>query len=178
MQPKSLLIVFPVLLVLFLFQENMNAQYRLGTWVSGSGGGTVSGDTYTVVSTLGQSLSGVAQYNGFSIQSGFMHAAIESTITGIEHPDVFTLQQFILGQNYPNPFTWITAIEYEVAEIIHVEIIVYNTFGQAISILVSEDHYPGRYKVIFNPGAFPGGVYFYRMKAGDFLDTRKMLLLR
>ncbi len=178
MKPKSLLIFFPVLLVLLLFQENMQAQYRLGAWVSGSGGGTVSCDSYTVVSTLGQSLSGVAQYDGFSINSGFMHTAAESAITSIEHPGDYFPLQFGLGQNYPNPFTWITAIEYEVPEKSHVEIIVYNTFGQAISVLVSEDHYPGRYRVIFDSGSFPGGVYFYRIKAGDFLDTRKMLLIR
>ncbi len=178
MNTKSLLIFFPVLLVLLLFHENMQAQYRLGAWVSGSGGGTGSGDSYIVVSTFGQSLSGVAQYEGFSINSGFMHAAAESTITGIEQPEVYMPQQFIMGQNYPNPFRWITAIEYEVPEKSHVEIIVYNTFGQAISVLVSEDHYPGRYKVVFDSGGFPGGVYFYRIKAGDFLDTRKMLLLK
>jgi hypothetical protein len=178
MKIKLLVILLFLLSGIFMLQHNIQAQYQYGPWVTGSGGGTVSGDSYTVVSILGQSLSGVKQYDNLLMRSGFMYTGNLATITGIEQPGDYIPQQFGLGQNYPNPFYQITAIEYELPEKSHVSIIVYNAYGQAIAMLVSEYRESGRYKVSFDPVNLPGGVYFYRMKAGVFTDIKKMLLLR
>ena len=177
---KIRLLFIPLFLLsgIFLLEQNMQAQYRLGAWVSGSGGVSVSNENHTVISIFGQSLSGVKHYDNLLMRSGFIYTGDLSTITGIEQPGDYIPHQFGLGQNYPNPFSQMTSIEYELPEKSHVSIIVYNAFGQAIAMLINEHKESGRYKVTFDPVNLPCGVYFYHMKAGVFADTKKMLLLR
>jgi hypothetical protein len=87
-------------------------------------------------------------------------------------------EQFELFQNYPNPFNPITKIEFAVPHDGFVNLIVYNTMGEEIIILVNEQKAAGRYNIDFNGSDFPSGVYFYRLLAGDFKSIKKMVLLK
>ncbi len=135
-------------------------------------------NNHIILSILGQPVSGLMQKSDLRMHLGFGYTAVSTTITGIEQPGDQLTQQFRMDQNYPNPFAQMTAIEYELPEKCHVSITVYNAFGQAIAILVSEYREPGRYMVTFNPVNLPDGIYFYRIKAGEFVETKKMLLIR
>jgi hypothetical protein len=85
---------------------------------------------------------------------------------------------YALDQNYPNPFNPVTSIGYATPAAGHVRLIVFNTIGQEVAVLVDEQREAGVYTVSFNAAALPSGVYTYRITAGEFTSTRKMLLIR
>jgi photosystem II stability/assembly factor-like uncharacterized protein len=85
---------------------------------------------------------------------------------------------FVLDQNYPNPFNPSTTIRYAVPHRSHVTLVVYNTLGQQVATLVNEDQEAGYREVKFDAQDLSSGVYFYRLKAADFVATKKLLILR
>jgi hypothetical protein len=86
--------------------------------------------------------------------------------------------KFILSQNYPNPFNPTTKISYAIPQNSFVELKVFNMLGQEIATLVNQEKAAGFYEVDFNAVNQPSGIYFYRLQAGEFLITKKMLLLK
>ena len=93
--------------------------------------------------------------------------------------DEFTIpSSFTLAQNYPNPFNPSTTVRYELPERALVTLTVYNVLGQNVATLVSEEKEPGVHQVQFDGAGFASGLYFYRLKAGGFVETRKLVLLR
>jgi hypothetical protein len=88
------------------------------------------------------------------------------------------LDEFILNQNYPNPFNPVTSIKYTLINTQFVSLKVYDVLGNEITTLVNEEKQSGNYKIDFNALNLPSGVYFYRLQAGAFNETRKMILLK
>jgi hypothetical protein len=93
--------------------------------------------------------------------------------------------EFALHQNYPNPFNPSTAIEFSVASAsggtgdrTKVTLKVYDVLGREIATLVNESLQPGRYKLTFDATGLASGVYLYRLRAGEFTQTKRMMLLR
>ncbi len=92
-------------------------------------------------------------------------------------------ESFELSQNYPNPFNPITEIKFRVAEVARVRLTVYDLTGRLVTTLVHDMKQPGSYRVQWSGRDRVGrtlasGVYFYTLEAGDFRDTKKMLLLK
>jgi len=85
---------------------------------------------------------------------------------------------FTLAQNYPNPFNPITEIEYALPKDCWVKLEVYNILGQRVARLVDGQQKAGYKSIRWDAGSFSSGIYFYRLKAGDFVETRKMVLIR
>lgn len=83
-----------------------------------------------------------------------------------------------LTQNFPNPFNPITNIRYSVKDAGLVIIKVFNDLGQEVSTLVNDIKQPGTYEVNFNASTLPSGIYFYRMQSGNFVSTKKLVLLK
>ncbi|MCC6398000.1 MAG: T9SS type A sorting domain-containing protein, partial [Bacteroidetes bacterium] len=83
-----------------------------------------------------------------------------------------------LEQNYPNPFNPSTTIRYGIPHAGRVTLSVYTVLGQHLADLINEEQKPGFYSVRFDGSRLASGVYFYRLKAGDFLATRQLLLLK
>jgi hypothetical protein len=83
-----------------------------------------------------------------------------------------------LKQNYPNPFNSNTTIQYTVAVSGPVQLTIYNVLGQGVAMLVDEYQEAGTYRVIWDAREYASGVYFCRFKAGDFVKTKKMVLLK
>ena len=107
--------------------------------------------------------------------------------------------EYSLSQNYPNPFNPKTDVRYEIspaslasgrshgpeglegrgrADVGFVKLVVYDVLGREVAILVNEKKTPGRYSVTWDAASKPSGVYFYRLQAGDFTETRKLVLMR
>jgi len=86
--------------------------------------------------------------------------------------------EFSLAQNYPNPFNPVTTINYDLAETVQVELLVYNSLGQQVATLVNDSQPAGRYSVSFNGSSLASGLYFYSLQAGEFNDLQKMLLVK
>jgi hypothetical protein len=99
------------------------------------------------------------------------------TTTGVEQisglPVIYNL-----SQNYPNPFNPSTNIEYSIPSESFVELTVYDVLGNEVATLVNEEQSAGTYKADFSGVNLTSGTYFYRIQAGNFLDTRKMILLK
>jgi hypothetical protein len=83
-----------------------------------------------------------------------------------------------LFQNYPNPFNPSTTIEYSISKESRVSIIVYDITGREIETLVNEVKRAGYYTVQFNASRLSSGIYFYRITSGDFVQTKKMVLIK
>jgi hypothetical protein len=95
-----------------------------------------------------------------------------------EHNNNITPQKIYLGQNYPNPFNPTTSIKYSVSSIQNVKLIVYDILGKEIKTLVNEKKSPGTYEVTFDGSRLASGIYFYTLTAGDFKETKKLVLLK
>jgi serine protease len=85
---------------------------------------------------------------------------------------------FQLFQNYPNPFNPSTTIQYNLAKGSRMNIVVYDLLGREVAILVDETKKAGSYQVTWNASSFASGIYFYRLQAGDYIETKKLLLLK
>ncbi len=102
---------------------------------------------------------------------------------GVEDGGVLPTK-FVLNQNYPNPFNPTTTITYSLPVTRGVEtqytvsLQIFNSLGQKIVTLVNKEQAPGNYSVQFNAENLPSGVYFYTLRAGDFVSTRKMILMK
>jgi hypothetical protein len=92
-----------------------------------------------------------------------------------------TLQQpssFELMQNYPNPFNPSTRIIYSIPEQSKVTLIIYGVAGNEVEILVNEEKPAGAYEIKWNAADLPSGIYFYQVRAGSFVETKKMILMK
>ena len=87
-------------------------------------------------------------------------------------------QRYALDQNYPNPFNPATTISYSIPNAARVTLKIYNLLGQEVETLVDLQQNAGSYKVVFDASRLATGVYFYRLKADNFVSVKKMLLLK
>jgi len=87
-------------------------------------------------------------------------------------------EKYDLYQNYPNPFNPTTQIKYQIPELSFVTIKVYDVLGNEIATLVNEEKPAGEYEVEWNSSDFPSSIYFYQLHTGNFIETKKMILLK
>jgi hypothetical protein len=92
--------------------------------------------------------------------------------------DAVKPDKFALSQNYPNPFNPSTTISFAIPELAKVNLVIYNSLGENIAELVNTTLEAGYHQVNFDASNFPSGVYFYKIHAGNFMQTRKMLLVK
>ncbi|MBN2425372.1 MAG: T9SS type A sorting domain-containing protein, partial [Calditrichaceae bacterium] len=137
---------------------------------------TESGFFDTGGSALGVAVSGAYAY----VADGGDGLCIiqNNLLVGIEENLSPNAQNFVLEQNYPNPFNPVTKITYTLKEASDVKLAIYDITGREVSTLVSQRQNLGEYSVTFNAYDFASGVYFYKLKAGSFEQSRKMLLVK
>ena len=101
-------------------------------------------------------------------------------LTGVAETGMLSVSSISLAQNYPNPFNPSTVIKYSVPYKTHISLQVFDLKGKLISTLVNEVKQPGEYSAKFSAaaGGLSSGVYFYRLKSGNTVQTRKMLLVK
>jgi hypothetical protein len=129
---------------------------------------------------------GVTVFNPYaeSRLSGHTECGTTLDVTGIEDDNDSNLpRDFAIKQNYPNPFNPSTSIEYALPVRSHVAISIYNLLGQKIGMIVDDVKSPGVHSAVWDGKDAYGndvasGVYFYQIQAGDFVQSRKMLLLK
>ena len=112
-------------------------------------------------------------FSGHQITLGYTE-----TTTSIAAQQEGPATSYELAQNYPNPFNPSTTIRVELPRSSQVSLRVYNTLGQEVATLLDEEKSAGVFDVRFDAGHLASGVYVYRLKAGDFVQTRKLILLR
>jgi len=89
-----------------------------------------------------------------------------------------TIRNYSVSQNYPNPFNPSTSIRYGIPERSFVTIKIYDILGNEITTLINEEKSAGSYEVEFDAAGLSSGIYFYTLSTGNFLSTKKMILLR
>ena len=131
----------------------------------------------------------------FSIQTVtcLLHLLQDDNVTkvsnlpvGVEDENNFVADDFSLEQNYPNPFNPSTSIRFNISSVIasetkqsqFVSLKVYDVLGNEVATLVNEEKPAGSYEVKFDAAGLSSGIYFYKLQAGSFIATKKMLLLR
>jgi hypothetical protein len=98
-------------------------------------------------------------------------------ITGVNLPDEIPTE-YSLSQNYPNPFNPATTLRFGLPENAYVRLLVYNTLGQEVARVLDEEREAGYHEVVFDARMLSSGVYYYRMQAGGYTQTKRLLLLR
>ncbi len=88
------------------------------------------------------------------------------------------VNEFNLAQNFPNPFNPTTTLSYGLTEKANVKLTVMNLLGEEVAVLVNKEQDGGNYSVVFNAVDLPSGIYYYRLEAGNFVQTKKMVLLK
>jgi hypothetical protein len=124
--------------------------------------------------------------NGWAVgNNGTILHTTNGGVTFIEEENSFTQpKEFLLQQNYPNPFNPSTIIQYTISSIQFVTLKVYDLLGREVATLVDEYRNAGSYEVEFptvetgHAPSLPSGVYFYRLQTGNFVETKKMILLK
>ena len=145
--------------------------------------GPADGDDWA--SSIATDVSGNAYVTGWSegVGSGYDFATIKySSTTGVKtYLDEFP-SNYVLRQNYPNPFNPNTTIKWQMPETGFVSLKIFDVIGREFTVLVNEELPAGGYEVDFNTSTIKhqpsSGVYFYQLKAGSFVETKKMILLR
>ncbi|MFI5252299.1 MAG: choice-of-anchor V domain-containing protein [Bacteroidota bacterium] len=144
------------------------------------GAGTGSSNQYTWKD--GTITAGTYYYRLKQVSSDgsyYYSGEIITTVNGVtgvneEHSP----RAFQLAQNYPNPFNPSTVIKYQLPAQARVILMVYNMLGEEVAVLANEMQTPGAKEVSWNSGSMPSGMYFYRLTAGNFTQTKKMLLVK
>ena len=109
---------------------------------------------------------------------GVWKRPLSEIITGVEEIKNNMPTSYSLSQNYPNPFNPSTTINFSVPKSSIVTIKIYDILGSEVKTLVSEEKAAGNYNVQFDDSGLPSGVYFYRMQAGSFAETKKLILMK
>jgi len=159
--------------------ENIFAATYLGGVFRTTNNGTFwiavnSGLTNTDVRTL--AISGTHLYAS-TYKSGVWRRPLSELIS-VQSLSNEVPEEFSLEQNYPNPFNPVTKINYELRVTNYARLVAYDVMGKEVATLVNEKQSPGAYQVDFDGSSLPSGVYFYRLTAGDFTDTKRMILIR
>ena len=102
----------------------------------------------------------------------------EGILSGIEGASGETVTDYRLEQNYPNPFNPSTTIKFDVADFGLVNLKVYDVLGNEVATLINKELPAGNYRVTFDASQLASGVYIYRLRAGGFIVSKKMILLK
>ena len=126
----------------------------------------------------------IKEPNIWALRDFFGNAYIRplSNITKVENENLISTNTFLLDQNYPNPFNPSTRISWQSPVGSHQILKIYDVLGNEVATLVEEYRNAGNYEIDFNPASsikiLASGIYFYRLQAGDFVQTKKMILVK
>ena len=113
-----------------------------------------------------------------SSNNGYIYATGTGGVTSIEPISTEIPESYKLYQNYPNPFNPSTRIKFDIPKQGNVKLTIYDMSGKEVSVLVNSELKAGSYEYNFDGSGLSSGVYFYKLQSGDFIETRRMILLK
>ena len=172
-------------IVALLLVSPVAADYILVKDVLSTSGGHLESTSYLLDYSTGQTAVGQSEGTGYIETGGFWSWSPWGEAVGVEEEVVPGLvpDRFALSQNYPNPFNPRTHICYQLPRAGQGTLMVYNVMGQAVCCLVDGSQGAGEHEVTWDGlddagRAVASGIYFYQLTAGQFVETKKMLLLK
>ncbi len=154
-----------------------------GVYISSDNGDTWQefNDNLTYIPVIFLTADSQYVYAG-TYEYGMWRRPIEDVINDVSTSENLP-EKFVLYQNYPNPFNPTTNITYVVPSVetrhaLSLQLIVYDALGREVATLVNSKQAPGKYSVQFNASNLPSGIYFYTLRAGNFVQTKKMVLMK
>jgi len=115
--------------------------------------------------------------NGYAVGDNGIVLKFDPTLVGVKTEPI-PPYDFVLYQNYPNPFNPVTSIAYVVGSDQFISLKIYDVLGNEMVSLVNRELSAGKYSVDFDASSLPSGIYFYQLKAGTFIQTKKMVYLK
>lgn len=168
---------FCMLLFICLMSVSLSAQMKINSSVF-SNAAAQSGDSVkSMRGTVGQAFIYSTSDTAVVMNTGFWYQLSVIILTGLDDKIVIP-ERFDLRQNYPNPFNPSTTIEFALPKAVKVQLRIYDVLGRVVGTLVNEQLQPGKYEIKFEARDLPTGMYFYRFQADNFVETRKMLLVK
>ena len=175
MNRKMISFVFYILVWGFILHHQVEAQYIIRNSIVSNGGTSACSENNQIVSTVGQSIIGVIQDDSYINNVGFWYQTY-GFYTGVERiPDILPTK-FLLEQNFPNPFNPVTHIVFMIPKPSHVILKVFDMLGREVVTLLDGEKQAGEYHILFDAGGLSTGVYLYRLEAGDYTETKKLVL--
>ncbi len=167
-------------LLLYGFQTEVFAQTRVTLISSNSGFVENTEGNVKVVSVAGYPLSGSGGASGIFLSGGLAaYISGQELISAVKNVDGLAPTVFSLSQNYPNPFNPTTTLQFSVPKNGRAALIIYNIIGQKVATLFDQVAETGKYyRVQFDASRMASGVYFARLKFGDNVLLKKMLMLK
>ncbi|MEO6696003.1 MAG: choice-of-anchor J domain-containing protein [Ignavibacteria bacterium] len=154
---------------------------------------TIKSNLDTTINVWTEHKFDLSQFSGQKIYIGFRYyiPVIEAlwcniddmiignrTPVGINQIGINIPSEYYLSQNYPNPFNPITHLEFGISKLEFVSLKIFNVQGKEVVELLNENKLPGNYTVEFNGENLPSGIYFYTLKAGNFSESKKLILTK
>ncbi|TVQ69120.1 MAG: T9SS C-terminal target domain-containing protein [Balneolaceae bacterium] len=158
----------------------VHAQYSIPVSIFSGSYGSMENTEYRMHGTLGQPIVSEMWDSGNTVKSGFWHIAASTGMpTSSEYAGPADIPSvFALNQNYPNPFNPSTIIPYELPGEIAVRIDIYDILGRRVMVLVDELKPAGAHQARWDASGVAGGVYIYQLRAGDFVQSRKLTIVK
>lgn len=119
-----------------------------------------------------------ATYSDISRLNSVWHRPFSEMITGVKDKEKQKPDNFVLEQNFPNPFNPTTTISFSLPSRSFVSLKVFDGLGREVAVLLSEELVAGNYNQQWNASGFSNGVYYYRLQAGTYFQTKKLVLLK
>jgi len=162
----------------FDFVENIYTAGNGGVFKSTNGGTTFVNFNFTNISHKIISYQNKILVAVTGSSSGGIWIYTDTTISNISNNQGNIPKDYYLNQNYPNPFNPVTNINYGITKRTQVKLFVYDINGRIIETLVDEIQSPGNYDVKWNALDYSSGIYFYKLNADEFEDSKSMILLK
>jgi len=167
----------------FGFEVEKSAQAKVGyhtilnSFVAGHGT-TIEPHSYSYTDAAATSGMGYYRLKQIDLDGGvhYTEGLIIDVLTGADEEDIPLV--FALGQNHPNPFNPSTTIEFALPHAGYVTLKVYNVLGEEAAALIAGEHLAGTFKATWDASGLPSGIYFYRLTAGEYVETEKMILCK
>lgn len=128
--------------------------------------------------SLGWTNSFVLLYENTAIVNSLARPGSVKPVATDARTEKYVPDKYALRQNFPNPFNPSTAIEFDIPEAGHVSIRLYDVLGREVKTILSDFKQPGRFSVTLNANSLASGTYIYRMQAGVFVDSRRMIIVK
>lgn len=156
---------------------NLSAQIKIKQSVISNSATVVSNGKQKLAGTLGQTITGKSNNSTYSSSAGFWYQHINS-LTRVKEIEAAIPKKFQLYQNFPNPFNPSTTIQFALPKKAKVLMTLYDILGREVTTLINEEREAGIHQVIFQANELSSGIYFYRIQADQFHQTKKLILMK